>query len=375
MVGAAALAVACLWDSDTLAMEAKGLPDVVDVIGGRFDRNPDLYYEMRLARVQRELESDRPLLEHYDDAAIACDELGRGEEAIAWMDKKAALLEEIELTTNSPHPYRYWANIGTVRVHDWMRRGAPDDDLAALEQAITEIETAIEINPDAHFGREFVQLYLMRLLLLDKQGDHGDPRVADAAYLLNREFMDIDNELVDWHDHFEGLIEGVVGMIVMGGGWESPDSYALLAKLLSHNQDGVLADLAQKRSAELVDSGRRYFFTKEMHKNLLRPLQTIEEERAAEMKTYFSAVRENGDEYTENRDAFMLAKLERGEHPDTHDDFWAGYQEVANVDFEEVSRTAASDSSPAWIVPFGLAIPAGFFGLWYWTRRNSRKAA
>ena len=262
-----------------------------------------------------------------------------------------------------------------MRVHDWFRRGAPVDDLGALEQAIGEIETAIEINPDAHFGREFVQLFLMRLLLLDKQGDHGDPRTNDAAYLLHREFMDFDRELVDWHVHYEGLIEGVVGMIVMGGGWESPDMYTLLALLLSRNQDGVLADLALKRSAELVESGRRRLFSDELRKLLFASSPMIDDVRAGEMKRYFAAVRENGDDYRVNRDGFMVAKLENGEHPDTHDDFWDGYDEVAKIDFEMVSKTATSESSPAWKIGLSIVIPAGFFALWYWTRKNSRKAA
>ena len=42
---------ACLWDRDTPADEAKGLPDVVAVLTGRFPKNPPLFYQMRLKRV------------------------------------------------------------------------------------------------------------------------------------------------------------------------------------------------------------------------------------------------------------------------------------------------------------------------------------
>ena len=42
---------ACLWDRDTPADEARGLPEVVAVLTGRFERNPPLFYEMRLGRV------------------------------------------------------------------------------------------------------------------------------------------------------------------------------------------------------------------------------------------------------------------------------------------------------------------------------------
>ena len=64
-------ASACMWDSDTLAMEAKGLPDAVRVISGRFERNPPLYYEMRLNRVTKELRTRPNDLDLYDDAGVS----------------------------------------------------------------------------------------------------------------------------------------------------------------------------------------------------------------------------------------------------------------------------------------------------------------
>jgi hypothetical protein len=48
-------ACACLWDRDTLAMEAEGLPDIINTIAGRFERNPSLFYEMRLQRTAAQL--------------------------------------------------------------------------------------------------------------------------------------------------------------------------------------------------------------------------------------------------------------------------------------------------------------------------------
>ena len=48
---------ACLWDRDTPVDEARGLPEVVAVLTGRFERNPPLFYEMRLERVAAHLRS------------------------------------------------------------------------------------------------------------------------------------------------------------------------------------------------------------------------------------------------------------------------------------------------------------------------------
>ena len=167
LISAAALAVACLNDADTIAMEAKGLPDVVDVIAGRFDRNPDLYYEIRLARVSLELEKDSSLLDLYDDAAVASDRLGRSDDALAWMNLKWVMMESMELPVDEHYTYRYWANIGTIRVHKWLQRGAKPDEVHLLKQAYEEIKLAVKINPDAHFGREWVQLELMGDMLLN----------------------------------------------------------------------------------------------------------------------------------------------------------------------------------------------------------------
>ena len=63
---------ACLNDRDTLAEEIKGLSDVVQVVTGRFERDPPLYYRMRLARVAAELKTSPALLPDYDDAGVAC---------------------------------------------------------------------------------------------------------------------------------------------------------------------------------------------------------------------------------------------------------------------------------------------------------------
>lgn len=97
---------ACLWDDDTLETEARGVPDAVRVITGRFERNPDLYYEMRLARVTKQLGSTPEKLELSDDAGVACDRLHRDDKAIAWMTKKRAQLDKLRASRHAgstPH--------------------------------------------------------------------------------------------------------------------------------------------------------------------------------------------------------------------------------------------------------------------------------
>lgn len=96
LVGLPLSVAACLWDRDTPAEEARGMPEVVAVLTGRFERNPPLYYEMRLARMALHLQSHPDDLAAYDDAGVACDRLGLGDEAISWMDRKRVELEKLD---------------------------------------------------------------------------------------------------------------------------------------------------------------------------------------------------------------------------------------------------------------------------------------
>ncbi len=94
--------LACLWDRDTPQDEALDMPEVVAALTGRFERNPPLYYEMRLARVEEYLQDHPEDLAACDDAGVACDRLGRGDEAIVWMEWKLNQMQS-ENTENQKH--------------------------------------------------------------------------------------------------------------------------------------------------------------------------------------------------------------------------------------------------------------------------------
>ena len=120
---------ASLWDDETLAAEANGLPDLVRIITGRFERNPPLYYEMRLSRAAGRIKAEPNDLVAYDVAGVACDRLGRGDEAIAWMEQKNLQMAAMVVSGARKsedlrdHYYRCLANIGTFWVHRWARGG------------------------------------------------------------------------------------------------------------------------------------------------------------------------------------------------------------------------------------------------------------
>ena len=152
---------ACLWDRDTPADEAKGMPEVVAVLTGRFERNPPLFYEMRLDRVAAHLQS------HPDGPRRLRRRRGRlrpprarrrgdrldGEEAGATRHARRLAIPRCK-----EQRYRYHANLGTFLVHRWARQGADRAKIDEVKAARDEIAKALEINPNAHFGREKYQL-------------------------------------------------------------------------------------------------------------------------------------------------------------------------------------------------------------------------
>ena len=159
-------AAGCIWDRDTWREEAKGRIDTLKAITGWFDRYPPRYYEMRLERVTKELEANPGALDLYDDAGVACNRLGRYDEAIAWMAKKKAVLDTIQGANANMDLYRYHANLGSFLGNRWATRPAAERnaDLSDLKEATEHIAEAITLNPEAHFGREKYQLKLFEWL-------------------------------------------------------------------------------------------------------------------------------------------------------------------------------------------------------------------
>lgn len=135
---------ACLWDGDTLEMERQRFPSTLELITGKFPRHSKSYYRWRIDdRRSRVLSDQQPEL--YDDLAVAYDKLGKHEKAI-----ETAL--ECELLF--PGRYETAANLGTFHIH-----------AGNFHKGLEYISLALEINPNAHFGRERYQKLLVEYLL------------------------------------------------------------------------------------------------------------------------------------------------------------------------------------------------------------------
>ncbi len=135
---------ACFWDYDTIEMENQQFPSAIELISGKFLRHSSDFYLWRVERRIRELKSYPDSLALYDDLAVAYSKLGDQKRAIQIMLRKDSL---------SPGLYETYANLGTFYLHN-----------GNFTEGEKYIQKAIEINPDAHFGREKYQLFLVKYL-------------------------------------------------------------------------------------------------------------------------------------------------------------------------------------------------------------------
>ena len=368
-VGLPLSVAACLWDRDTPAAEAIGMPEVVAVLTGRFERNPPLYYEMRLARVTLHLQSRPDDLAAYDDAGVACDRLGLGDEAISWMARKRVELEKLDASRPEvqEHRYRYHANLGTFLVHRWASQGADRARIDEVEAACDQIAKALEINPDAHFGREKYQLQAMQWIV-------NPPRADSSQFLpnfLDWDFHDIYGESTEPEEADEA-VRGLTGLIVLGNAWESVDVFHALNVALQRNSLGFergryggrnsLAYFAWLRCVELVDSGQGSFLPDAPKGEKLKRLLHRPDFTKADLllDPAFRQLRTEADAWHTERVAFMLRRLDAGRHPDTDSRFWEGYTALPAPELPTISVPDAYDAWQARRMKMVLLVVVGF---------------
>lgn len=314
-----------MWDSDTVAMETKTFPDLPQVITGRFPRYPSLYYEMRLQRVAAQVKDNPDDLATYDDAAVACDRIGRSEEAVQWMARKRARLDLSARTPTDEHWYRYHANLGTILAHRWLRNGADRKDIAEMKQARDHIARAIAINPDAHFGREKYQLLVMEWIIKPETQPLGE--YLTKRLTLGRMYLTTED--------YAAAIKGLSGLVVLGNAWESVDIFAALGHLLESNGQSSLSHLASLRSRELIAGGSRSLdpgaprdaeaLITHLRFVSINPLTS---ENESHNKAVYPALRANANTWQKHRIAYLTERLVAGRHPDTDAAFWKDLPEL-----------------------------------------------
>ena len=236
---------ACLWDRDTYAMEKQKFPEAFELMTGNFDRHSNSYYQWRIAKIQPQIDKGNkdPLL--FDDLAVAYSKLGDDKKAIALMKQKEKF---------APNLYETFANLGTFYIHDGQ-----------FEEGLKYINKAIKINPEAHFGREIYQKYLVEFILLNKKKESESNNFYifliekyNAKNNSKKKFLpEVENEKA---------VKGVLGMMRFGN-YNSPILLNALGDLLladSYNTPSAkrLATMAYMAS-DLYNAGSVSLKTKE----------------------------------------------------------------------------------------------------------------
>jgi hypothetical protein len=279
---------------------------------------------MRLHRVAAEIAQHPDRLNLYDDAGVACDRLHRDDEAIVWMRKKRAAIEAGH--ASSDDRYRYHANLGTFIVHRWFRAGADRKRISEVDAARSEIAQAIRLNPNAHFGREKYQLEVMNWILAlampvqtVRDGFYRDPPGETLG-----EF--IDGAFHKRHDADDEAIRGLCGLIVLGDAWESVDVFAALPDQMELSR-GTVAGLAGLRVQELRKAGRTSFNEALDIRIRMGGWFPLQEPNYSVLQRKYRELRAEAERWQRQREAFVLARLQAGRHPDTDPTFWSGWKE------------------------------------------------
>lgn len=358
----AGVAHGCLWDRDTLAAEAKGLPGITEIITGRFDRFPPLFYEMRLERVTAAIVSDPDNLGLYDDAGVACDRLGRSDEAIVWMERKLLVMDRLESegADVGEHRYRYLANLGTFLVHRWLKSGSDREDLTDVERSRELIAAAIELNPDAHFWRERYQLLAIDWLL-DPPQDVGTGRTL-LHLIPEYRFMDRGTSNFTLKKlGYSDSIEGLSGLIALGNAWQSPEVYTALAFTMADEGLHVLATLCMIRVQDLNlrETGNE-LPEKYADFELMIPGHAMILDGYTEvLRAYYVDASEEASDWVDTRNQYAMDRLERGVHPDTHSGFWDEWIEPSSApDFPSMTTLSHNPLVGAFLALAGVGFVA-----------------
>lgn len=210
------LPLACLWDYDTLAVERSEFPGVHEMIVGHFARHSPAYYKWRIEnRSAISVEQRTPA--DYDDIAVAHEKIGDHDTAIDIMEEKIQRWPDADR-------YQSEANLATFLIH-----------AGRLQDGLEHIDLALEINPDAHFGRETYQRMLVQALLAKddpKQLPVWSKDERGAGDFFRNQNGDIWDQ--DSKKSAQSAMEGVLGMLRFGN-HDSPVLLEALGDLLSNS--------------------------------------------------------------------------------------------------------------------------------------------
>jgi hypothetical protein len=198
---------------------------VQDVLTERYPRHGRAYYQERNRQAREDLARIPPGITWdalSDDLAAGLDQLGDHDAAVKVMRDKLA--SQADRGVAESGMYTTYVNLGTFLVHANLRAAETGEAAARkhVDEGLERIHKAIEVKPDAHFGREKWQIQYVDFLLMaiDKPAS-----LRDFDFIGNRLDAEIDPTA---RRAFVGLWVGVEGGLG-GVGW-------FMANRIEHGQ-------------------------------------------------------------------------------------------------------------------------------------------
>jgi tetratricopeptide (TPR) repeat protein len=223
---------ACLWDYDTFKEESLGDKEVAQVLKGELRKHSRAFYEAKVTYTRAIVDKGGAKKERYDDLAVALAKTGKLDDAIAVLADKERRF---------PGEYTTEANLGTFL--------AMKGDVAG---ALDHLKKAVAINPDAHFGREIVQIQLLEFHqklaadpTLDEKQTFLGLGVEEEPFVVRTKRDRKQDKAIDKQ------IKGIVGLIRFGDGEANPHLWFGLAWALVQRGDNNLAMFAFRRAEQL----------------------------------------------------------------------------------------------------------------------------
>ncbi len=321
-------AMACYNDNDTYLTELRDNLDLTNAIIGRFTLYPPEYYTKRI-QIQKEiLKKDPNNLDAYDNISVAYDRIGDGENALKWIHEKLKHLG----ANPGMHLYSTEANEGTFLIVRWIRGHKPGDVTDAVE-AEKHIVKALKINPNAHFGREFAQLYCIRAMILCGKNAEWMPTFTQTlASIADKDHID-----------HKKLRYGIAGMMVLGAAWNMPVLIQAIAELVP--EEGQIVSLCKQKLRAIGKDpfgspDLRYVDERFIDRDLVAefPIMAKSTTHGGDSSVIRSLLR-NGVDFQIVQQEWITKQVAKGLHPDKGDDIWRGYEEVPPIPTEKLTNS------------------------------------
>lgn len=202
-----------------------------------------------------------------DDLAVGLDVLGRSDEAVGVL--RAKLSEQLRGGQSGRELYTTYANLGTALIHSHAKAAIAGDEAAraGVEEGLKFVRQSVEVNPEAHFGRERWQMTIVEFLLqamenpeillaqdclgnpLDPGRPVGNLGPGPSYWLVPAE-RDKITRVGEPEVPFDEPLLGIIGMWQVGGG-ANPHFALAIGETLDRVGELELAWVAYQRARDL----------------------------------------------------------------------------------------------------------------------------